>query len=126
MVLDTARDTGKTILIVEDDAATGELLRLFLSEETPHQAILVSDGFQALNIIKNITPNLFLLDYRLPRMNGKELYNQLRTTQRLEHIPTIMTSTIALEQEAGDLNVTVCLKPFDLDDLLAIIEKLLT
>ena len=73
MVLDTARDTGKTILIVEDDAATGELLRLFLSEETPHQAILVSDGFQALNIIKNITPNLFLLDYRLPRMNGKEL-----------------------------------------------------
>jgi len=35
MVLDTARDTGKTILIVEDDAATGELLRLLLSEETP-------------------------------------------------------------------------------------------
>jgi len=126
MVLDTARDTGKTILIVEDDAATGELLRLFLSEETPHQAILVSDGFQALSIIKNITPNLFLLDYRLPRMNGKELYNQLRTTQGLEHIPTIMTSTNALEQEAEDLNVTVCLKPFDLDDLLATIEKLLT
>ena len=126
MVLDTARDTGKTILIVEDDAATGELLRLFLSEETPHQAILVSDGFQALNIIKNITPNLFLLDYRLPRMNGKELYNQLRTTQGLEHTPTIMTSTNALEQEAGDLNFTICLKPFDLDDLLATIEKLLT
>jgi len=59
-------------------------------------------------------------------MNGKELYNQLRTTQGLEHIPTIMTSTNALEQEAGDLNVTVCLKPFDLDDLLATIEKLLT
>ena len=126
MVLDTARDTGKTILIVEDDAATGELLRIFLSEETPHQAILVSDGFQALNIIKNITPNLFLLDYRLPRMNGKELYNHLRTTRGLEHIPTIMTSTNALEQEEGDLNFTVCLIPFDLDDLLATIEKLLT
>ena len=59
-------------------------------------------------------------------MNGKELYNQLRTTQGLEHIPTIMTSTNALEPEAEDLNVTVCLKPFDLDDLLATIEKLLT
>ena len=126
MVLDTERATEKTILIVEDDAATGELLCLFLSEETPHRAILVPDGFQALNVIKDITPDLFLLDYRLPRMNGKELYNQLRTTQGLEHIPTIMTSTNALEQEAGDLNVTVCLKPFDLDDLLATIEKLLT
>ena len=126
MVLDTERDVEKTILIVEDDAATGELLYLFLSEETPHRAILVSDAFQALKVIKDVTPNLFLVDYRLPRMNGKELYNQLRTTKGLEHIPTIMTSTNALEQEAEDPNVTVCLKPFDLDDLLATIEKLLT
>src|SRR5205085_11571017 len=108
MVLDTARDTGKTILIVEDDAATGELLRLFLSEETPHQTILVSDGFEALNIIKNIAPNLFLLDYRLPRMNGKQLYDQLHATKGLEHIPTIMTSTHTLEHEVEDPNVIVC------------------
>ena len=125
MVLDTERDVEKTILIVEDDAATGELLYLFLSEETPHRPILVADGFQALNVIKDITPNLFLLDYRLPRMNGKELYNQLHTTKGLEHIPTIMTSTNALEQESQDTNVTVCIKPFDLDELLAIVKKLL-
>jgi DNA-binding response OmpR family regulator len=125
MVLDTKRATEKTILIVEDDAATGELLCLFLSEETPHRAILVPDGFQALNVIKDITPDLFLLDYRLPRMNGKELYNQLHTTQGLEHIPTIMTSTNALEQETEDPNVTLCIKPFDLDELLTMVEKLL-
>ena len=125
MVLDPARGVEKTILIVEDDTATGELLYLFLSEETPHRAIVVSDAFQALKVIRDVTPNLFLLDYRLPRMNGKELYKQLRATQGLEHVPTIITSTKALEQEAGDLNVTVCLKPFDLDELLATIEKLL-
>ena len=102
MVLDTKRATEKTILIVEDDAATGELLCLFLSEETPHRAILVPDGFQALNVIKDITPDLFLLDYRLPRMNGN-----------------------ALEQETEDPNVTVCIKPFDLDELLTMVEKLL-
>ena len=67
MVLDTERDVEKTILIVEDDAATGELLYLFLSEETPHRAILVSDAFQALKVIKDVTPNLFLVDYRLPK-----------------------------------------------------------
>ena len=125
MVLDTKQVTEKTILIVEDDAAIGELLRLFLSEETPHQAILVSDGFEALNIIKDIAPNLFLLDYRLPRMNGKQLYDQLHATKGLERIPTIMTSTCTLEHEVQDPNVVVCIKPFDLDELLSTVEKLL-
>ena len=125
MVLDTKQASEKTILIVEDDAAIGELLRLFFSEETPHQTIVVSDGFEALNIIKDTVPNLFLLDYRLPRMNGKQLYDQLHATKGLEHIPTIMTSTHALEHEVQDSNVIVCIKPFDLDELLHTVEKLL-
>ena len=115
----------KTILVVEDDTSIREVLVVVISQETPYHALIVPDGFQALNVIKDITPNLFLLDYRLPRMNGKELYNQLHTTKGLEHIPTIMTSTIALEQESQDANVTVCIKPFDLDELLAIVKKLL-
>lgn len=125
MALETKQATEKTILIVEDDAATGEFLRLLLAEETPHQAILVSDSSQALNVVKDIKPNLFLLDYRLPRMNGKELYDELHKTAGLENIPTIMTSTNPLEKEAEDPNLVVCLKPFDLDKLLAMIEKLL-
>ena len=125
MVLDTKQAIEKTILIVEDDAAIGELLRLFLSEETPHQTILVSDADQALNIIKDIAPNLFLLDYRLPRMNGKQLYDQLHATKGLEHIPTIMTSTHTLEHEVQEPDVIVCIKPFDLDELLQTVEKLL-
>src|SRR5947209_7789066 len=104
MVLEAKCTAEKTILIVEDDAAIGELLRLFLSEETPHQAILAFDAFQALNIIKDITPNLFLLDYRLPRMNGKELYDRLHATKGLEHIPAIMTSTRELEHKVEDPN----------------------
>src|SRR5437660_1112799 len=111
MALNPKRATEKTILIVEDDTYISEVLVLVISQETPYQALFVPDAFQALVTINDIKPDLFLLDYHLPRMNGIELYDRLHATQGLEHIPTIMTSTNALEPEAEDLNVTVCLKP---------------
>ena len=123
MVLDTKPATEKTILIVEDDAATGELLCLFLSEETPHRAILVPDGFQALNVIKDIIPDLFLLDYRLPRMNGIQLYDRLHTIQGLEHIRAVMISASLPQQEIQQRQIIGIRKPFALDDLLNAIEK---
>jgi len=125
MAFSAKRATEKAILVVEDDTSIREVLAVVISQETPYHALIVPDGFQALNVIKDIVPDLFLLDYRLPRMNGKELYNHLHTTKGLEHIPTIMTSTNALEQETEDPNVTVCIKPFDLDELLTMVEKLL-
>ena len=71
----------KTILVVEDDVGIGSFLTQAISQETPHQAMLVTDGFQALNAIRSIKPGLFILDYQLPRMNGIELYDKLHATQ---------------------------------------------
>ena len=68
-------DTIKTILIVEDDAFIGEFLERAISEETPYKPLVVSDGFEALKVTYDLKPNLFLLDYQLPRMDGIELYD---------------------------------------------------
>src|SRR5260370_37984181 len=82
----------KSILVVEDDSDIGLFLIQAISQETQHQALLVTDGFQALKAITNLKPDLFIVDYWLPSMNGTELYDRIHATNGLEHIPTIMIS----------------------------------
>ncbi|TME57081.1 MAG: response regulator [Chloroflexi bacterium] len=59
--------TVKTVLVVEDDTGIGSFLVQAISQETPHHAMLVADGLQAIKAVSNIKPSLFILDYQLPR-----------------------------------------------------------
>jgi CheY-like chemotaxis protein len=116
----------KTILIVEDDANIGEVFVQAISQETPHLAILATNGAEALNVIKNVKPSLFILDYRLPHMNGIELYDQLHTTPGLEHVQAIMMSAQLPRRELEKRHIVGMHKPIDLDEFLQTIEQLLT
>lgn len=124
-LLEDKQTQVKTVLLVEDDTNIGEVFVQAIVQETPYLAILVPDGSQALNTVKSIKPNLFILDYQLPRMNGIELYDKLRAIEGLEHIPTIMMSARLPHQELKKRNIIAMNKPIDLDEFLQTIEKLL-
>src|SRR5258708_11140373 len=95
-----AGDTSiKTILVVEDDGDIGSFLVQAISQETTHHALLVTDGFQALKTVHELQPNLLIIDYQLPHMNGIALYDQLTTRTGLESIPTIMMTARLPAQE---------------------------
>lgn len=117
--------TVKTILIVEDDNNIGEVFVQAISQETTYLVVLVADGAAALDTVKGIKPNLFILDYQLPRMNGIELYDRLHAMKELEDIPTIMMSARLPLQELEKRDVVGLSKPIDLDDFLQTIEHLL-
>jgi len=116
----------KTILLVEDDTNIGEVLVQAITQETSHLAVLAADGFEALKFIESLTPNLFILDYQLPRMNGIELYDKLHLIDKLTDIPAIMISARLPMQELAKRNITAMNKPIDLDDFLQTIDQLLT
>ena len=116
----------KTILIVEDDTNIGEVLVQAISQETSYLAVLASDGFEALKFVENLTPNLFILDYQLPRMNGIELYDKLHAIEKVADVPTIMMSARLPQQELAKRNITAMNKPIDLDDFLQTIDQFLT
>jgi len=115
----------KTILLVEDDIHIGEVLVQAISQETPFIAILVQSGDDALNIVKNVKPNLFILDYQLPRMNGIELYDKLHAIMELTRVPAIMISAQLPTKELKKRNMKGMNKPLDLDDFLQTIEQFL-
>jgi CheY-like chemotaxis protein len=116
----------KTILVVEDDSDLGEFFVQALKDETPHQAILVTDGFQALKMVRSIKPDLFVLDYQLPSMDGIELYDHLHTTEGLENVPALFMSANAPTGELEKRRVYYIKKPFELDDMFKTIENLLS
>jgi CheY-like chemotaxis protein len=115
----------KTILVIEDDADLGEFFVQALKDETPYQTMLVTDGFQALKMVKNIKPDLFVLDYQLPSMNGIELYDHLHTTEGLENVPALFMSANVPTGELKKRRVYYIKKPFELDEMLKTIASLL-
>ena len=116
----------KTVFIVEDDEAIGELLVQAIEQETSYQAVLASDGFQALKMLRTVKPDLILLDYSLPGMNGLELYDTIHTVKALKHLPVLIVSaeTARIQKEIKARQLPQLQKPFDLANLLQAIERL--
>ena len=82
------------ILIVEDDRATAELVRLYLIREG-YRAIVAADGAEGLRLALEHDPALIVLDLMLPRMDGLELCRTLRADS---NVPIIMV-TARVEEE---------------------------
>ena len=119
------RTIAKVILIVEDDGPFGDFLYQAIVQETHHTPILVTDGMQALNTIKEVTPDLIILDYNLPTMNGIELYDLMHDQKALEHVPTIMASAGVLEHNFQGRSIVGISKPVSLNKLLDLVAELM-
>ncbi len=115
----------KTILLVEDDSIISELLIQMITQETPYQVFSVPDGLEALDLVKNIKPQLLILDYWLPFIQGIELYDRLHDTEGLEKVPAIMLSVNAPLREINQRHLTYIRKPFDMPKLLDAIHRLI-
>ena len=118
----------KTVFIVEDDEAIGTLLVQVIEQETSYQAVLASDGFQALKMLQTVKPDLLLLDYGLPDMNGLEFYDTIHAVRSLEHLPVLIISaqTARIQTEVKARHIPQLQKPFELTTLLEAIKHLVS
>ena len=120
---------AKTILTVEDDDSDAPTLAHLLSQWTPYHIYLATSGMAALKFISYLRPHLFILDDRLPGMNGLRLYDQLHTIRGLEDTPSILINANRAQErlENGLKHRHLVALPThdDLDDLLQIIEQVL-
>lgn len=113
------------ILLVEDDTSLSELLTQMIMQETPYQVFSVSDGLEALKLVQNVKPQLLILDYWLPFMQGIEVYDRLQNIEGLEEVPAIMLSVNAPVREINKRRMIYIRKPFDMTKLLDTIHRLL-
>ena len=134
--------TGKTIgrpmeiLLVEDSLTQAHLTFLALDQANfEHRLSIVRDGQAALDFLRKVgiyarvpTPDLVLLDLRLPKVDGLEVLNDMKQVESLQAIPVVVMT--ASENEADRLqcqaaNVDAYLtKPMDLPKFLGVVEQL--
>lgn len=81
----------KKILVIEDDAFLGDVLLEKLKKEE-YDAHLSRDGAEGLKKIKELKPDLILLDIILPNMNGYEILEAKQKDKEIEKIPVIIIS----------------------------------
>ena len=117
----------KCILVVEDDAANRACIAEMIVQETPYYVLLAPTSLRALEIVRQIKPNLFIFDYRLPQMNGVQLFDQLHALAELEDVPAlILTACLGdYEAEIETRKLNALRKPFDMDEFLLNIREML-
>ncbi len=115
----------KWILVVEDDEAHASMLGELFKEETPYDVCYTSDGQAAWKFLQHFKPNLLVLDYLLPKMNGLVLYDRIRAEKELYNIPVLMISAALPSNEIEQRGIIGLQKPFEIDAFLHAIEALI-
>lgn len=118
----------KTVLIVDDNKNNSEIYKIYLESEG-YTVLSAENGEQGLTLIKEILPDVILLDIMMPVMDGYQMLETLRTDSSTTDIPvlvlTVRTNTHdvvkAFQMGANDY----LKKPFNVDELIARANKLL-
>lgn len=135
--MDNARIQPFEILLVEDEEADANLVRIALKENKVfcnfHHVV---DGVEALAYLRRegdvyrdaVRPALILLDLNMPRMNGREFLEAIKADENLKSIPVVVLTTSDVERDvvasyrlgaAGFIT-----KPVDMDQFLMAIRQL--
>lgn len=115
----------KKIMVVEDDNYVHELLEFALSGG--YEIVSASEGMKALVMIEEEAPDLIFLDYMLPGISGVEIHRRIKESTKISNIPVVMMSASPrLKEVTEGLGVAyVMRKPFNMSEVLSVVEKLI-
>lgn len=108
------------ILIAEDERDIRDLITFTLTY-AGHTVTAAANGEEAVQMAKDVQPDLIMLDLRMPRLNGYEACEAIKAHEATQHIPVVFLSAKGLDEErekgeqAGALGFLM--KPFAPDDL---------
>jgi CheY-like chemotaxis protein len=109
-----------SILIIDDDQFTRELIETILKKIPDITIYQAQDGIEALSIINEVALDMVFLDLYMPNMNGKEFMDSLRESGKRESFPIILVTTDRLTRsELTGIGANHYLtKPFDFNTFL--------
>ena len=118
----------KQILIVDDNPDSREMLSYVLTGEG-FSVITAEDGLEALELVKDVQPDLILTDLNMPEIDGIELTKKLREQFKSTSLPIVIVSAFGGEMvskaiEAGADGAMQ--KPLHIDSLLTLVKQILS
>lgn len=112
------------VLVVEDDPAVRELLDDVLGE-LDYEVVAVEDGGAALRTMRSVRIDLITLDLDLPGLSGDEFLGVIQGGERLLPPVVLITSDAPVSRGLQSKVQAVVHKPFDVDELIEVIRRLL-
>jgi CheY-like chemotaxis protein len=109
------------ICYVEDDDDIQRVARLSLERVGKMEVSIIGDPMLALDAILAFKPDLVLLDWMMPVMDGPTLFKRMRETEGLRDMPVVFLTAKASQRELDELRAMgaagVLSKPFSPKDL---------
>jgi CheY-like chemotaxis protein len=121
-----SRTAGKTILIVDDEFGVLEVLEFFLSD-LGFNVTSALNGRDALARLRESKPDLIILDFMMPVLDGAGVLDALAGSEDTNAIPVILTSALpeaTIKQRCSGYDMFLR-KPYRTENLVQAIEKIL-
>lgn len=127
------------ILLVEDNPAHAEMvIRSFADNRIANKIVLIEDGEKALDYLNNKNeyedkvahprPDLVLLDLRLPKVDGLQVLEEIKTTEHLKSIPVVVLTTSAADMDVAKAYKqhanSYLVKPIDFNEFTKMMDDL--
>jgi CheY-like chemotaxis protein len=95
-------DQKPSVILVDDDAVSAEMYRLGLEQ---HGFVVAwnADGAELFEAMRESLPDIVVLDWQLPGMNGDEILRRIRLDDRTKALPVLMLSNYPAEK-AGEVD----------------------
>jgi CheY-like chemotaxis protein len=115
--------TQSRVLVVDDDVNLARLLRAIL-RTSGFEVVTSSDSTAALDMVSEQQFNVIILDLRMPVMDGRTFYRELRG--RGHNTPVVISSAYGARAAQAELGAQAAIeKPFDPDKLVQTVSRLL-
>lgn len=92
----------KRVLIVDDESGFTKLVKLTLQKSGHYEVLEQNDGSQAWLTAREFKPDIIFLDVVMPRADGGEVAQQIRSDPLLEKVPIIFLTAIVSKQESAN------------------------
>lgn len=116
-------DHSPRVLVVDDEPHIVNFLLDLLKDEG-YEAESATDGRDAVRKIRRHRPRVVISDVMMPKFSGNDLVRYLSATSGLEHPRVILMSAVV--DRSPDPAVPLLRKPFDVDDLLTLVDDAVT
>lgn len=123
-------DSGKRrVLVVDDDEAITEMFTELLERDGRFEVKTASTGYDAGILTERFRPDVLLLDFKLPDINGNVVCRTIRANPNFRHMQIIIISGVADPDEVAELKTAgaddFIRKPFDINVVISRIAELL-
>ncbi len=126
--LDSLESGKKRVLVVDDDEAILEMLTDLLERDGRFEVKVARGGYEAGILTQEFQPDVMILDYKLPDINGNQVCRTIRANANFSHVKIIIISGVADPDEIAMLKEAgaddFLRKPFQIDELTARILQL--